>query len=154
MKLILSLLLAIAAIASVSAAQEAAAADGVWLTDYQQALQQAKKTGHPILANFTGSDWCGWCKKLKAEVFDTKEFKEWATKNVVLLELDSPRGKPQSAELKKQNQQLAQQFGIQGYPTIAIIDATGKKIGELGYEEGGPSKWLAAFKKAYSVKAK
>ena len=62
-----------------------------WMIDINKAYEVSKKTGKPIMANFTGSDWCGWCKKLKAEVFDTPEFKAWAAKNVVLVELDFPR---------------------------------------------------------------
>ena len=65
-------------------------ADG-WLVDINKAYEISKKTGKPILANFTGSDWCGWCKKLKYEVFDKPAFKAWAEKTVVLVELDFPR---------------------------------------------------------------
>ena len=65
-------------------------ADG-WMVDMEKAYKVSKETGKPIMANFTGSDWCGWCKKLKYEVFDKPEFKAWADKNVVLVELDFPR---------------------------------------------------------------
>jgi protein disulfide-isomerase len=91
--------------------------------------------------DFTGSDWCGWCIKLKNEVFNTPEFKAWAAKKVVLLELDFPRKAEQSAELKKQNQELAQKFNIEGYPTIIFADANGKQLGQYGYDEGGPAVW-------------
>ena len=64
-----------------------------WYVNVQKANVESAKTGKPILANFTGSDWCGWCMKLRREVFDTPEFQEWAKKNVVLLELDYPRKK-------------------------------------------------------------
>ena len=69
------------------------------------------------------TDWCGWCKKLKKAVFDTKVFQDWASKNVVLFELDYPRRTPQSEELKKQNGQLQQTFGrfVRGYPTVLIF---------------------------------
>ena len=33
-----------------------------WLVKIEDAYAESKKTGKPILANFTGSDWCGWCK--------------------------------------------------------------------------------------------
>ncbi len=114
---------------------------GGWLTSYSDAVAQSKATGKPILMDFTGSNWCGWCKKLKAEVFETAEFKKWASDNVVLLELDFPRGIPQSAALKQQNQELAQKFGVQGYPTIIFANSSGKVLGQYGYDEGGPSVW-------------
>lgn len=49
-----------------------------WLVNLEEAYQQSNKTGKPIMANFTGSDWCGWCKKLTASVFSKPEFKSWA----------------------------------------------------------------------------
>ena len=69
------------------------AQDEGWLVDLEEAYNQSKQTDKPILANFTGSDWCGWCKKLRAEVFSRPEFKTWAKENVILLELDFPRRK-------------------------------------------------------------
>jgi protein disulfide-isomerase len=129
-----------------------AAAEEGWIVSYKEALAKAKKEKKVILADFTGSDWCGWCIKLKDEVFSKPEFKEWAAKNVVLLELDFPKKKKQSAELKKQNQELAEQFGIQGYPTILFIDAKGKKLGELGYQEGGPAAWIPLAEKEVAKK--
>ncbi len=87
---------------------------------------------------------------------NTPMFKEWAAANVVLLELDFPNTKPQSAQLRKQNQELAMTYGIRGYPTILILDADGNKLGELGYLEGGPKAWINAFSEKYnkSVSAK
>ncbi len=119
----------------------------LWLTSYEKAVAAAKEENRLILADFTGSDWCGWCIKLKEEVFDTPEFKKWAGKNVVLLEVDFPRGKEQSDELKKQNQELQAKFSIQGYPTILFLDLKGEKIGRLGYQKGGPKPWIDAARK-------
>ncbi|MEZ0229005.1 MAG: thioredoxin family protein [Planctomycetota bacterium] len=110
-------------------------------TSYEEALSTARAEKKKILADFTGSDWCGWCIKLHDEVFATKEFKEWAAKKVVLLELDFPRKKEQTAELKKQNQELQKKFAIEGYPTIVFLDADGKELGRSGYLEGGPGVW-------------
>lgn len=103
------------------------------------------------MADFTGSDWCHWCKVLDSEVFATKEFKTWAAKNVVLLTLDYPQATKQDPKLKKQNAELAEKFKIRGYPTVLIINSKGAKVGELGYAKGGPKAWIpmaeAAMKK-------
>jgi thiol-disulfide isomerase/thioredoxin len=113
-----------------------------WLTSWDKAARESERTNKPILINFTGSDWCGWCIKLKAEVFDTPAFKTWATNNVVLLEADFPRGKELPKELQAQNQKLAQQFRVSGYPSIIFADHQGKQIGtKYGYDEGGPEVW-------------
>lgn len=119
----------------------AAVAGEKWLTSWDEAVKLSKKTGKPILADFTGSDWCGWCIRLKKEVFDTAAFDKWAKQNVILLELDFPNSKPQSAALKKQNADLAKKYSIEGYPTILFLDAGGKVLGRSGYREGGPDAW-------------
>ncbi len=119
-------------------------ADENWFTNYDQAIQKAQEEKKPILADFTGSDWCGWCIKLKNEVFDTPEFQEWAKNKVVLLELDFPKKKAQSDEEKETNKKLAKQYGVKGFPTIIFIDASGKEtreIGRSGYLKGGPKMW-------------
>jgi protein disulfide-isomerase len=59
------------------------------------------------------------------------------------VKLDFPRRRPQTEALKKQNEQLAQKYGIQGFPTIIVLNGQGEKVGELGYMEGGPSPFLA-----------
>lgn len=92
-----------------------------WITDLEQAYQLSKKTKKPILANFTGSDWCGWCKRLTANVFTHQEFKDWATKNVILLELDYPRRKEIPEEVRGQNASLQQAFQVSGFPTIWLF---------------------------------
>lgn len=124
------------------ASQPAGNHAGVWLTSYEQAAAQAKASNKLILADFTGSDWCIWCKRLKAEVFDTAEFKTWATANIVLLELDYPRGKAQDAATRRQNVGLAKKYNIEGYPTILFLDANGATVGRLGYMPGGPKPWI------------
>ena len=79
-----------------------------------------------ILADFTGSDWCGWCIKLKNEVFDTPEFQKWADEKVVLLELDFPRNKQLPEELVAQTKDLQTKFGIRGFPTILFLTPKGE----------------------------
>lgn len=115
---------------------------GTWHTSWDAAVAEAKRSNKPILINFTGSDWCGWCIRLKKEVFDTDTFRSWASKKVVLLEVDFPRGKPQSADVKAKNQKLAQQFGVRGYPSIMFANGKGQPVGsKFGYAEGGPEAW-------------
>lgn len=113
-----------------------------WLTDFKAASDKAKSENKPLLMDFTGSDWCGWCIKLDKEVFNTPEFKEYAEKNLVLLKLDFPKGKSQPPHEKKQNEELAKRYGIQGFPTIIVLNSSGKAVGKLGYTEGGPSAFI------------
>jgi protein disulfide-isomerase len=121
------------------------AAKAVWFENLDDAVAASAKSGKPILADFTGSDWCHWCQLLKAEVFDTPEFASWADKTVVLLEVDMPVQKKQAPELKKQNEALVAKFDIQGFPTVLILDAKLKPVGQLGYQAGGPKVFTAAY---------
>ncbi|WP_296686107.1 thioredoxin family protein [Flavobacterium sp.] len=121
-----------------------------WETNVNKAIEVSKKTKKPLLLFFTGSDWCGWCIRLQKEVLRTPEFATWAKDNVVLVELDYPRSKPQTNEIKQQNGQLQQIFGIQGYPTVFfsnVQESAGKinfqALGNTGYVAGGPKAWLA-----------
>ena len=118
-----------------------------WITDYNQAIALSKKTGKPILADFTGSDWCGWCIRLKKEVFSKPEFDAWAKRNVILLELDYPQNKPQSAAIKMQNANLAQKYRIEGYPTILFLGSKGNVLAQYGYDQGGPKAWTSNAEK-------
>ncbi len=103
----------------------------------EEAMQVAKNENKAILVNFTGSDWCKWCFKLSDEVFSQAEFEKYAQENLVLVKLDFPRSIQQTNEIKMYNQSLAQKYGIQGFPTILILDSTGKLLAKTGYQQGG-----------------
>ncbi len=117
--------------------------EGAWLDDFEQARETATETERPILVNFTGSDWCGWCIRLESEVFGTEEFQAFAAEHLVLAVVDFPRRTTQSEELQQQNQQLAQEYGIQGFPTILLLNAEGEEIARTGYRPGGPEAYIA-----------
>ena len=94
-------------------AVHAAAPEG-WTEDYAKALEQAKTEHKKVLLDFTGSDWCGWCKKIDAEVFETQKFKDYAAKHLVLVKLDFPHSTPQSDEIKAQNKKLRAEHKVSG----------------------------------------
>ena len=120
------------------------AAEQQWLTSVPQALAQAQKENKIVLLDFTGSDWCGWCIKFKKEALDTKEFGDYAAKNVVLVELDFPQKKAISADLKKANKALAAQYKVDGFPTFVVLSKDGKELGRQGgYEPGGAKAFIA-----------
>lgn len=123
-----------------------ASGDG-WLTDYTKAQAQAKAENKLLVMDFTGSDWCGWCIKLNKEVFSQTEFKQYAAKHLVLLEVDFPQNKKQSSEQKAANSALQKKYKIQGYPTIVVLNGDGKQVGELGYMPGGPKAFTAELDK-------
>jgi len=126
---------------------QSASSDGLnWENNLEQAIEQAKKENKAVLVNFTGSDWCIWCKRLSSEVFQQKAFKDYADESLVLVMLDFPRNIEQSAETQAYNRNLAQKYGIQGFPTILIFDSQGKMVGQTGYLPGGPEKYVENIK--------
>jgi protein disulfide-isomerase len=116
-----------------------------WLVSLEEAYAKASKENKPILANFTGSDWCGWCKRLDQSVFHKPDFQEWAKENVVLLELDFPRRFRVPAEVAQQNEGIKNSFArlgvVRGFPSILLFDVNQKTdktyefalLGKTGY---------------------
>ena len=117
-----------------------------WTSDYAAAVKKAKAENKLVLLDFTGSDWCIWCKRIDADVFSKDSFKAYADKNLVLVTVDFPQGKPLPAAVKAQNDALAKQYGVEGFPTLIVLDASGKVIfTQTGYEEGGAEHFLSKF---------
>ena len=122
----------VATAATAAEVAEKGAELGKWTSDAPAAQELAKKTGKPLFIQFTGSDWCGWCKLMDGKVFSTTEWADYAKDNLVLLYIDFPRGKQQSKELADQNEKLSEPYGLGGFPTYIILDALGKQIVQLG----------------------
>ena len=144
LSLIMKKLLALCCFLVVTLALPATEGSG-WTTDYKAALEQAKADDRRVFLFFTGSDWCGWCKRLNREILSTSEFNKFADDKLVLVELDFPRSKAQTAAVKAQNAELAQRFKIRGYPTVIVLDSSGKKVGQLGYQRGVTAPFIEAI---------
>jgi thioredoxin-related protein len=137
-------------IVAVLAFLNAVTARADWQTDYNKALATAKAENKRVFINFTGSDWCGPCIAMHERVFSKKEFMDYADKNLVLVEIDYPKTKVLPEEIKKQNERLKYQFGInkKGFPTIALVDPSGKVLGDsTGYDDEGPIDIIARIEK-------
>ena len=128
-----------------------AASEGEWLTDLPKALERAKTEKKMVLLDFTGSDWCGWCIRFNKEVLSTSDFKDYAGKNLVLVELDYPNRKKLSSELTKANAALKEKYKVDGFPTFVVLNGEGREVGrQVGYLAGGPTTFIAkleGFKK-------
>jgi thioredoxin-related protein len=126
-------------------AQVAASNSSVsWGTDLPAALNQARSENKLVLMDFTGSDWCPWCIKFDQEVLSTSQFTDYAGSKLILVRVDFPRHAPQSDELKHANHDLASRYGVDGYPTLLLVDASGAELGrQVGYAPGGPDAFIA-----------
>ena len=115
-----------------------------WSTDLPKALAQAKAEKKAVLMDFTGSDWCPPCKALHKNVLVSKEFEDYAEKNLILVVVDFPKSKPQTEELKKANEQLQEKFKVEGFPTIIVLDGDGKQLSKtVGYDGEKPKEFIA-----------
>lgn len=121
----------------------ASAAKTEWLTDFRAAQERARAENKPLLVDFTGSDWCPPCIMLEKQVFSQNEFAEYAPRNLVVVKIDFPRRKPLPLEQQSANNELAERFGIQGFPTILVMSRDGKVKGQLGYMFGSPATFIA-----------
>ena len=102
-----------------------------WETDFEKAKQTAKEKHQLILLNFSGSDWCGPCIRMKKEIFGDKPFSTMADANLVLLNADFPRSKKNqlNEQLKKQNEMLADKYDPEGkFPYTLLLNADGKVL--------------------------
>ena len=102
-----------------------------WQTDFEKAKAQAKSENKLILLNFSGSDWCGPCIRLKKDIFESATFVNYSDENLVLVNADFPRLKKNmlSKELQKQNEALADTYNSNGaFPLTLLLDAEGKVL--------------------------
>jgi len=102
-----------------------------WGNDFSEAQKKAKTEQKFILLNFSGSDWCGPCIQLKKEVFESTEFKSFASEKLVLLRADFPRLKKNQLPKVQQdkNDMLAEKYNGEGkFPLTVLINPDGKVI--------------------------
>jgi hypothetical protein len=127
----------------------AVAAKPGWTENFAEAQAKASAQKKHMLLDFTGSDWCGWCIKIDKEVFATPDFKEFGEKSLVLVEVDFPKAKAQTPEVKTQNEGLERKFKVNGYPTLVLLDSAGKEVKRW---EGFDPKFVSDLKQAVGSK--
>lgn len=113
-----------------------------WETDLEAATEQAAEEEKHVFLYFAGSDWCGWCQRFKQEILDTRPFTEFSETHLVPVLIDFPREIEQSAEQEAYNRQLAERFGVQGFPTVYVLTPDEEIVLRSGYLEGGPANYV------------
>lgn len=114
-----------------------------WDTNLEAAQAVAEVEGKNLFVYFAGSDWCGWCDRFHKEVLTTSRFESYIDENFVPVLIDFPRGIDQSEELQADNEALARRMGVEGFPTVILMNAEGNELGRLGYLPGGPNNYIA-----------
>ncbi len=113
-----------------------------WYEDVAEAIKVGAKEEKDLLILYTGSDWCPPCKKLEDEVLSQEDFLKEIRTGYVLVKLDFPKNLIQKAEILKQNNEWQEKFGVDGFPTIVLMDSQQRPYGFTGYEEGGVEGYL------------
>ena len=124
-----------------------------WLTDLIAGRMQAQQEGKFVMINFTGSDWCPWCIKLRQEIFSQPEFEAFASRNLVLVEIDFPKRTPQAAAVQKANSILVTQYKVDGFPTLVFLNQQGQVVHRGGYQPGGARPFVQEMTKVLRVPA-
>lgn len=118
----------------------------IWLGNFNKAKIDATKEHRLILINFSGSDWCGPCIKLKKEIFESSAFENYAANNLVLVRADFPREKKNKLdeEQVKRNEILADKYNPEGtFPKTLLVDEQGKILKEWdGFPNESPEKFI------------
>jgi|GEM_PF-1451285 len=152
---ILRLCIFAAAIVIFSSVHPAFASGEGWETDLATALEKATAQGRPVLADFSGSDWCVWCQRLDEQVFAKDEFKAFAAENLILCVIDFPRDQSVLAEGQaEKNAQYRSRFPVKGFPTVFLLEPDGAIFLQTGYREGGPAPYVSFLASVLDARAK
>jgi thioredoxin-related protein len=97
------------------------AGEVAWVKNYDDALKQAENQKKYVVLDMSAS-WCGFCRRMAREVYPSPEFVDYSRKHVFMrLFADTdPRGP-----------ELAEKYGVEGFPTILVLDARGKEVGRV-----------------------
>ena len=118
-----------------------------WMTDFEKAKKKAMNENKTLLIDFSGSDWCSWCIKLDEEVFQKDIWKAYAKEHLVQVLIDFPREKSEQSEaLQRQNNELAKQYTVRGFPTVLLLNQEGTLIEKTGYKRGGAESYINHIK--------
>ncbi|MFZ0827440.1 MAG: thioredoxin family protein [Verrucomicrobiia bacterium] len=119
-----------------------------WSLDLPQALARARAGNKMVLIDFTGSDWCPWCIKFDEDVLSQPKFAAYADQKLVLVLADFPNHTSQSPALKQANAELKNRFQVEGFPTLLVLNSSGREIGrQTGYARGGPDAFIAELER-------
>lgn len=116
-----------------------------WMDDLPAAEKAARDSDRAVFLFFTGSDWCGYCMALEREILNTPDFNAFAGQNLVLVKVDFPRRTSLPAAQAQKNQDLAQKYRVEGFPTIFLLSKDGRNLGQFGYSEGGPGPFIRSM---------
>lgn len=128
------------------------AVPGKWTMDFDAAKKVAAAKRLPILLDFSGSDWCGWCKLMEKKVFLEKNWHDYATNNIVMVIIDFPQDDTIVPEkYRARNETLKEKYGVEGFPAFIVLDDDAQRVlGKLGAgEDKTPESFIAELQQLF-----
>ena len=118
-----------------------------WSGDFEATKAQAAKDHKLILINFSGSDWCGPCIRLRSEILESSKFENYAAGHLLLVRADFPRQKKNmpGKDQVKRNEALADKYNAEGkFPYTLLVDENGKVLKAWdGFPSESPDQFVA-----------
>lgn len=116
-----------------------------WEARYDDALSLAHETDRPLIVVFSGSDWCAPCIKLERDIWQSKDFREYAAEHFILYRADFPKKKKNrlSEELSEENGKLSEKFNPNGYfPLVVLVNPKEQVLGTTSYKKLSPTEYI------------
>lgn len=116
-----------------------------WTYNFNEAVQESKKSDKLVMLVFQGSDWCAPCIKLEKKIWQSEQFKTYSKESLVIVKLDFPRKKAnQLADFQKEhNNKMAEKFNTNGYfPLVVILNNKEEILDRFGYENWSPETYI------------
>ncbi len=104
---------------------------------FLQALEESKKQHKPLFVDFYAV-WCGPCKRMAKTVFTQDSIGKYFNEKFISVQVDAE---------KPENVEIAKQYKVEAFPTLAFIDNNGKAI-SVSVGAMGPSELMEAGKAA------
>lgn len=128
-------------------AEEVNGSPAIWEVDVDRALTRATKENQYVLVNFSGLQWCGWCKALEREVLSQPAFMDFARDNLICVLLDyTSSGRAVNKDYAEKHQELLGRYKVYSFPTVLILNPQGEVVERTGYRSGGAAAYVEYLK--------
>lgn len=104
---------------------------------WSEILATAKEENKAVFLDIS-ANWCGYCKRMKANVFTNPEVAKYYNKTFINVSVDGEKG---------EGIQLAKKYGVKAYPTFVFLNPDGS-ISYQTYGYHSKERFLALAKKA------
>jgi thioredoxin-related protein len=103
----------------------AGTAPGVSWRSWDRGLEEARISGRPVLVDVY-TDWCGWCRRMEADVYTRPEVRDYLSRKFVTVKIDAEAPDPARYEGRAfTSRSLAARCGVNGYPTTIFLRPAG-----------------------------